>query len=51
MTLNDTVGAGWTITDQTGAACGITAGELTCSGITLALNETYEIEITKPPRT
>ena len=47
VSLNDTVGAGWTITDQTGAACGIAAGVLSCSGIELDQGASYEIEITK----
>ncbi len=33
--------------DQTGAACGIAAGVLSCSGITLALDATYEVKIKK----
>ena len=47
VSLNDTVGAGWTVTDQTADDCGIAAGVLSCSGITLLEGGQYVVEITK----
>ena len=48
VSLNDTlVGEGWAIFSQTNDDCGITAGVLSCSGITLAQGGEYEIVIRK----
>ena len=48
VTLSDTLlGSGWSILFQTGNACSIDEGVLSCSGITLLENGKYIIEITK----
>jgi uncharacterized repeat protein (TIGR01451 family) len=48
VSLDDTlVGAGWSIFSQSGTACAIDAGELSCDGITLAQGGEYQIVIRK----
>ena len=50
VSLNDDLpGAGWAIDDQTGDACDVdaTGSVLTCSGITLGVEDEYEIVVSK----